>query len=223
MKRRHFCWTSLSTLLAAGFTGDVLQAQEEKEKPLPEIRSYTMTLPARIETSAQDGGQRLFIEDKERTFQFFWASTDTGRRLSPYPFLLDAGKVYTFTVEERPHPSFNRITDEGAKEKKEPEYFFSPILIRVTDGEKSLFDLEMCEVHHCKMERKEVPISYGLIRLQKPLPTLEDEKALFPHRREYVMGGCIVMPGKKTETMYVCPQCKSAFVEWEKAHPEAAQ
>lgn len=216
MKRRHFLGLSIASLLASGSA-----IAAEDVSGLPAIRSHTFTVPARIETSAQDGGERLFISDGKQSFQFFYASHDTGRRLSPFPFVLEAGKTYTFTVEERPFPPMVRIRDEGAKEEdKVPDYFWTPVLIRVVDGDVALFDMEVCELHKCRMERREVPITYGLIRVQRGLPTLEQEKELFPHRRDHVLGGCIVMPGKKTETMYICPECRIAYDAWRKANPE---
>lgn len=215
MKRRHFLGLSLCSLFAP------VAVERAAADDLPAIRSHTMTVPAKIEKSPQDGGERLFIMEGEKSFQFFYASHDTGRRLSPFPFELEAGKTYTFTIEERPVPSFARISDKEAKDQ--PEFYWSPVVIRVVDGGKTVFDMEICEVHHCRMAREEVPISYGLIRLQKGLPSLEEEKALFPHRRDYVLGGCIVMPGKKTETMYLCPECKAAYAVWQKAHPQPAE
>jgi len=218
MKRRHFLGLSIASLLVPGYA-----IAAEGDPALPAIRSHTFKAPARIETSAQDNGERLFISDGKLSFQFFYASHDTGRRLSPFPFVLEPGKTYTFTIEERPFPTMVRFTDEGEKEDKAPDYFWSPVIIRVVDGEKALFDMEVCGLHHCRMERREIPITYGLIRLQKGLPTLEEEKALFPHRRDYVLGGCIVMPGKKTETMYICPECRTAYEAWQKANPEPAE
>jgi hypothetical protein len=214
MKRRHFLGLSIFSLLASG------AASAEDASGLPAIRSHTFTVPARIETSPQDGGERLFISDGKENFQFFYASHDQGRRLSPYPFVIEPGKIYTFTVEERPIPNIVRIRDESGKEEKGPDFFWTPVLIRVVDGDKALFDMEVCELHKCRMERREIPITYGLIRVQKGLPTLEQERTLFPHRRDYVLGGCIVMPGKKTETMYVCPECRTAYEDWRKANPE---
>jgi len=216
MKRRHFIGLSIASLATYG----LCHAAAGEEDTPPAIRSHTFTVPARIETSPQDGGERLFISDGKQSFQFFYASHDDGRRLSPLPFILEPGKIYTFTVEERPFP---QIDLKNPRNGMTGEYYWTPVIVRVVDGKNTLYDMEICELHHCRMERKEVPITYGLIRLQKGLPTLDEEKALFPHRRDYVLGGCIVMPGKKTETMYICPECRNAYDQWRKANPEPAE
>lgn len=218
MRRRCFLRYSVLTLFSSGITA--VTAADDR---LPSFRSHTFTVPARIERSLHDGGERLFISQGEQTFQFFYASHEAGRRLSPFPFILEAGKIYTFTVEERPFPSLVTQTPTGSEPVAEAEYVWYPVLIRVMDGETSIFDMEVCEVHQTRMERREVPISFGLPPVMRGLPTLEEEKTLFPHRRDYVLGGRVSSSGKRTETMYICSECKAAYDSWRKSHPEPSE
>ncbi len=77
-----------------------------------------------------------------------------------------------------------------------------------------------CEVHHEKMNRERVPISYGLIaRNSKQKELWEARKILFPnaHRRAY--GGCEVgwLAPKKAK-VYYCHRCREAEEIWKKEH-----
>jgi hypothetical protein len=84
---------------------------------------------------------------------------------------------------------------------------------------KTIYDHEVCEVHHAKMQFLEVPIHYGL-----PAPDPNDlrgekGKRLFAHGRAYVLDGCVVEPDSpKTGKTYVCKQCQDAYAKWEKEH-----
>jgi hypothetical protein len=75
-----------------------------------------------------------------------------------------------------------------------------------------------CEVHGWRMAKTNVPISYGLIRLNEyGLARQAASTNNFPHADQCVLGGCIV--GTPTQAViYVCPECQKAQKEWEARH-----
>ncbi|PWU10638.1 MAG: hypothetical protein C5B50_25095 [Verrucomicrobia bacterium] len=119
------------------------------------------------------------------------------------PVSLDTNRIYTFTISEKPL--------KGTK-------FKSSTVLRVQADEKVIYDEEICEVHHTRMQQKKVPILYGLLMRSPDEPPWEDEQKLFPHRNEVVSGGCCPLP-EKTEIIYLCNQCKMAYEQWRKQHP----
>jgi len=74
-----------------------------------------------------------------------------------------------------------------------------------------------CEVHHTRMVKSNVPIQYGLIRLNEYGRSRQAASTnIFPHAQECVLGGCIV--GTATQAViYVCPDCQKALQKWEVA------
>lgn len=78
-----------------------------------------------------------------------------------------------------------------------------------------------CEVHHTQMLKTNVPIEYGLIRLNEYGRARQAARAnCFPHAQECVLGGCIV--GTPTQAViYVCPDCQKALQKWEIARENA--
>jgi hypothetical protein len=119
----------------------------------------------------------------------------------PYngPVAFESNRVYKFTVIKVPYKT-GRL--------------FSQVVKVEQDG-KMIYDREVCEAHHVKMERKEVKIVYGLIVRDAGGPTSETAQRLFPHRHEISFGGCVIMPGSlKTEKIYVCSECRKAYEKW---------
>ena len=81
----------------------------------------------------------------------------------------------------------------------------------------------ICEVHHVKMERRMVPVAFGL----PPPPSPEYEQAMhdFPHSSLYVDGGCVTSEKFLHARLpwYVCPECKRAEREWAEKHRDARE
>lgn len=71
----------------------------------------------------------------------------------------------------------------------------------------------VCEIHHAKMYRQWIPVTYGL-PVAGSFPDPEESKR-FPHGEEYWLGGCMVAPIKERE-VFLCPECVSAFRAWQK-------
>ncbi len=77
----------------------------------------------------------------------------------------------------------------------------------------------VCHVHHCPMQRKTVPIAYGLMVPDGSEPSFETRGRRFPFAdEEWVPGGCMV-EAKKTEQIFVCSECQKAKQHWIKMHP----
>jgi hypothetical protein len=75
----------------------------------------------------------------------------------------------------------------------------------------------VCFVHHIKMRRKWVPVSYGL-PMMTDMPTKEEAYTSFPLADEgFWLGGCVVGPVKERE-MHVCDQCTAAYRAWKTEH-----
>ena len=80
----------------------------------------------------------------------------------------------------------------------------------------------ICNLHHVKMERKRVPVHYGLLVFDDPYYLAE--LCYFPNARDYVNGGCVLPSldiAKEREWRYVCPGCKRAQKQWALAHPKS--
>lgn len=73
----------------------------------------------------------------------------------------------------------------------------------------------VCEIHQGEMEKANVPIYYGLMRLT-PLGKayVAASTKAFPHAEQDVDGGCIVSREREA-VIYVCPQCAKARRQWE--------
>ena len=77
----------------------------------------------------------------------------------------------------------------------------------------------VCRLHGTHMLKTNVPIEYGLIRLNdwgKARKAASTNS--FPNAEECVLGGCIVETPKQA-LVYVCPQCQEARLNWESEHP----
>ena len=122
---------------------------------------------------------------------------------NPGGFVLESNRVYTFTFVEEPIKQ-NRL-------KKE---LFVPRISRIEQAGKMIYDREACEVHHSRMERKEVRIIYGLVLPGPDAPSPDTERRLFPHGQEILLGGCISTPDRPTGNIYVCSECKKAYAKW---------
>ncbi len=72
----------------------------------------------------------------------------------------------------------------------------------------------ICNVHHIAMEKKRVPIAWGLFDYDPAYSSAEIRH--FPNAREYIMGGCEVDEKRADErvSIYVCPVCQRAKADW---------
>ena len=100
------------------------------------------------------------------------------------------------------------IGDEGTS-------YWSPKLVRITDGDRLLYDASMCRVHGIKMERVVVPITYGLYMPDRSHSRAEESE--FPNTG-VVLGGCCVDTERPSTHTWVCPTCLANKNRWEKQH-----
>ncbi len=162
--------------------------------------AQTVTIAAKPRFQTRGGLIDLVVDDGGQSFNILW-----GAAPSTYfvPVSLDTNRIYTFTVIHTPH---NRI--------KVPE------IRRIQLDGQTIYDMEVCDVHKIRMQHRKVEIIYGLVRPEPSAPSSETERRLFPHRREFSLGGCI--PGaEKTETIYICPECKKAYQRWNSERKKA--
>ena len=144
----------------------------------------------------------LVIADKNNSFDFSWGMPPD---MQFYPVSLDTNRVYTFTVVKTP---FHGVP--------------IPELRKVQSGGQTIYDIEVCETHKTRMEHKKVEIVYGLVRPGPDEPSGLTERRLFPHHREFSLGGCVIGPGSpKTERVYVCIDCKRAYEKWKSENTKA--
>ncbi len=164
--------------------------------------------PVVVESSARfesrDDWVYLVIADTEHRYEIMWAfPPDYGGLVKLKP-----SGIYTFTVEERlVFPGIDYRVQE---------------VIKVESNGRVIYDREVCEVHQTRMEKKRVPVWYGYIVDGPGEPSRQEELKSFPHRREYLLGGCVSGPeSPQTALLYMCDDCKAAYDAWKLAHPSA--
>jgi hypothetical protein len=79
---------------------------------------------------------------------------------------------------------------------------------------------DVCPVHHIRMERKMVWVTYGLIAPIGGPPYIAAMNRDFPYGSAYALGGCDPRPGPRKGPVYVCSQCKKARYDWAVKHPK---
>ena len=82
----------------------------------------------------------------------------------------------------------------------------------------------MCQVHHVQMERRLVPVAFGL----PPPPSEAYDEAMqrdFPHSSLHIEGGCVTSEKFRHARLpwYVCPTCKRAEHEWAEKHRDTPE
>ena len=201
----------------------VVLAHAAPVAPPPETKRHTVTAAAKFRED--DDCTKLVVSADTQKFEIDWALKITSKDvvgdlpaerqkmlakgIRLYPFKLVPSETYTFTIEEEHHRIILR-TLPGLESEKGIDEYFTHTIVRVVLGNAVIYDAEVCEVHHRKMARKEVPVAYGLI----PLESESDRKA-FPHCPEFVRGGCIGGP-ERTALVYICPDCEKARAERER-------
>ena len=126
------------------------------------------------------------------------------------------------------------VTIEASKDDprtpREFEEFYGAEYPRVSDTQRDRLtraaikaqETGVCNLHHVKMQKKRVPVHYGLLVFDDPYYLAE--LCYFPNAREYVNGGCVLPSldiGKERGWRFVCPACKRAQKQWALAHPKS--
>ena len=94
---------------------------------------------------------------------------------------------------------------------------------RLWQGAFEAQETGICNIHHLRMQKKRVPVAFGLSVFDLDGQYSSAELTYFPNAQEYVEGGCCVEPEvqKEAHYRYVCPECKHAQRQWAIAHPES--
>ena len=78
-------------------------------------------------------------------------------------------------------------------------------------------DPRRCRVHDEVLRAEDVPIRYGLVRLQEGY--LKAQKKMFPNSHAFVLGGCLADPAlPSVRRVTFCAECREAERKWEQAH-----
>lgn len=153
----------------------------------------------------------LILHHKEHNISIRWHTNLGGAHHSTYEFKLSTEQSYEFTVEVE---TTTIAECEGVSPVLATDFANKRIklyhLAKVRDGDRVLYNRELCKKHQCRMKRVEVPIHYGLPDFD---PEFEFISNNAPNAREYILGGCCQMP-RKSDLKYVCPECKKAVQEW---------
>jgi len=184
----------------------------------PRTSLVTVTAPAKFEQRDKD--HYLVITDAQNSFDIFWSLHAGPKDFDLFPCTLKDKETYTFTIEVEPR-KIDRPFELSKNAIKEDEYIKIPTLIRIVHNDTLIYDREICEAHHRKMERREVPIIYGMPAAPEGKPPTEKQcRTQFPHFAEKCWGGCCIDEfSKKTDFIYICPDCVAAHQEWEKDRP----
>jgi len=126
-----------------------------------------------------------------------------GPTFSPWYSTLPLDRGLTFTVWQTKDVSWH--TDDG----KEEGVSWDNQLETIQDGAKVLYDARVCPLHKLKMERVEVPISYGL-----PSKEYMEASEVFYGGPGFVEGGCVSDGKEHTVMSYRCPECVVAYEKW---------
>jgi hypothetical protein len=73
----------------------------------------------------------------------------------------------------------------------------------------------ICSVHHIRMERHEVAVSYGLEIYDDAWGKASRQ---FPFANAHVSGGCEVPAHRERASVYVCPRCRVLQRQWALRH-----
>ena len=104
--------------------------------------------------------------------------------------------------------------DDSDEINSEDGEFFE--LLHIGDRKKN--QTNICEIHDCKMEKKEIKISYGLWNGGMP-GYIDERKNNFPNSDDVIHGGCEYSEDSpKYEIKYICKKCNDLRDEWNSEH-----
>jgi hypothetical protein len=174
----------------------------KKERPIPgkPIEEYRVVVTAKPEIRKEDHYDMLLLPAVEgRTIEVF-----CDREYSWYR-ALNKEKELTFAVWQTKEVLRHMA---GAKE----DFIWRSEIETITDGSTGLYDAAICPLHHTRMKRGDVEISYGL-----PMREFMDALKDFSGGPGFTLGGCVVTEGSpQTERGYLCDECVALYQRWEK-------
>ena len=87
-------------------------------------------------------------------------------------------------------------------------YFITLQVAEIWDDQRKVFDAAECPLHHVSMERRALPINYGL-----PSAVFLGAFQTFSGGPGFVVGGCVAGPQKELFG-YRCPECARLYQLW---------
>ena len=93
------------------------------------------------------------------------------------------------------------------------DYLHIEKLPPLADGKSNQFG--SCSVHNESLKVGSVPVAYGLIMASAIY--LKAQSRLFPNASTTISGGCVIHPGRQTESMTLyCESCRRTEAKWRK-------
>jgi len=167
-------------------------------KPIEEHHAVVTAVPA-IQSKG-DYSLLLLPAVKGRSIQVI-----CGADFSPWYASLPKGKKLTFTLWQTKEVSWH--TPEGKE-----DFTWSSEIETIRDGDALLYDAAICPLHHTRMARTDIEISYGL-----PMREFLDAMEQFHGGPGFRLGGCVVSDiSPRSERGYKCAECVAAYGRWEK-------
>lgn len=162
-----------------------------------------LSIEAKPVLKKESGYTSLTASQGEIEVSSIWS---LGKKIAPAQ--LDPKKTYRFDlIQERSKMAGIEGESQGS---------WSSELVRISDGDRVLYDTTVCPVHQLHMTRQTIPISYGF-----PSYTSSYLKALktrFPCANSSVLGGCVVGPEKYARS-FRCKRCIQEERAWETENP----
>lgn len=191
------------TCLLAGCEEESLELADKRMGPIPgkPIEEYRAVVTAVPEI--QDKGDHsllLLPEVKGRPIEVI-----CGADFSPWYTSLPKGKKLTFTLWQTKDVSWH--TRDGKE-----DFTWSSEIETIREGDAVLYDAAICPLHHTRMVRADIEISYGY-----PMREFRDALQEFHGGPGFRLGGCVVLDNSpRSERGYKCADCVAAYERWEK-------
>jgi TonB family protein len=237
----HLTWFALLTALCLGLPTAINHPSEHEAKP-EVIHMIAPSYPAIARNANASGTVAVTIEiDKQGNvvtatvsrgnFLLSAASLDAARK---WKFKPNPNQVTNLTVE--------LLFDFVLSDCKRDSAVIDPYHLQISSYESFVAsdtednvpkELEgtLCKVHHVRLQRDTVEITYGLVGY--PQGYLSAEKRLFPNANTQSFGGCVVeaaidpcsgqeiQTSPKFSTVLYCSACRRAQARWSKANRRA--
>jgi hypothetical protein len=193
--------------LLAGCEEEPLEVAEKRMGPIPgkPIEEHRAVVTAVPEIQSKGDYSLLLLPAiKGRPIEVI-----CGVEFSPWYATLPRGKKVTFTVWQTKEVS--RHTRAGKE-----DFTWSSEIETIRDGDTVLYDAALCPLHHTRMVRADIEISYGL-----PMREFLDAMEQFHGGPGFTLGGCVVSDiSPRSERGYQCAECVTAYERWEKKWEE---
>lgn len=154
----------------------------------------------------------LVLENGKEPIRILW-ELDGSREINAtprplFPVTLEPNTVYVFTVDEDEEQiTFGDGTDRRVYVR------VKQTLVRIARDGQIVYDQLDCAVHKRRMDRIKAEVVVGMQGDPGPHAPESILKERFPNYRDKHYAGCIDL-GERTRLMYVCPDCKAAYLAW---------